>query len=226
MSSFSRYFEKKGNSLIFTGDTLEIFVPSRYDIRGYLNITSMVRTIGFFDMLINGKIKCGYRLAATIEIIPSEIETITKGTESFAKLTLKNGDVFIKDLQYVEDAKISYVLFYEMTFSGHYPDFMKYKDCGTIYDYMAKITGSSFSTCHTIFEIIAMQVARDSKNISTLYRLTPMKNDPTQIGLHSIANVATSTSSRITGSYAKAGLESSIANASERNSLIEDILRE
>jgi hypothetical protein len=221
----SSFFMKKGNSLIFTGDKLEIFIPERYETHGYLNISTTVRTIGFFDMIINDTIETGYKLAALIEIVPSSSEATTVDGDPVIKLTLHKGDVFIRELKFIKDPKISYILFYEMTFTGRYPKFIQYEDCATIYDYIGHTTSGASSISHTIFEIVAMQVTRDSKNVAKLFRHTSMKGDPLFIGLHSIANVATSTSSRITGAYARAGLEASIANASERNSEIEDALR-
>lgn len=226
MSKISKYFTKKGESLIFTGDTLEIFVPKRYENHGYLTVEDSIRTIGFFDMIINGKINTGYKLAATIEIIPSETESVVIDNKNYLKLILKKNDVFIKQLKYVEDGKIMYILFYEMTYFGRYTKFLSYSNCATIYDYIAKTTGTHFSTAHTIFELMIMHTSRDSKDIAKPYRLTLMTKDPRYIGLHSIANVASSTSGRIIGSYSKQGFDASLANASENNSNIEDILRQ
>ncbi len=225
MAKTSTYFKKQKDSLIFIGDKLEIFVPKRYEIHGYLTVASTIKTIGFFDMTINGSIETGYKLAAMIEINPDTVENVTRDGDAFLKLTLNKGDVFIQELKYVEDPKIVYVLFYEMVHSGHYPNFIKYEDCASIFDYIIRTTGGNFDSSHTIWELVFMQVARSKTQISKLHRLTNMKDDPQFIGLHSIANVATSTSSKITGAYARPGLESSIANASEQNSAVEDALR-
>lgn len=222
----SKFFVKKGKSLIFDGDTLEVFIPDRYNIHGYLHVEDTIKTIGFFDMIINGKYKTGYKLGASIEIIPSSIDMVTKGTRQFVKANLKKGDVFIKDLTYIENTTIAYVLFYEMAYSGNYPDFMSYKDTCNIYDYIANATGVKFAACHTIFELISAQLFRANGDISTMYRNTDMTKKPTVMGLHSIAQVATSVTGKINGAYTRQGLESSIANeADPSNSDIEDLLR-
>ncbi len=221
----SGYFTKRGKSVIFTGTTLEIFIPMRYEIHGFLEVGATMKTIGFFDMVINGSIKTGYMLAAIIEIAHSKIETITVGGEQFYKLTLNKGDAFLMDTSYVQIGRVGYALFYEMTNSGHYQEFMSYERCATIYDYIARISGTTFNTNHAVFEMVHAQLFRDSKDIGKLFRNTPMTKEPARLGLRAIAQVATSVTGKISGSYAKQGVESAIANGGDGNSDIEDLLR-
>ena len=220
-----QYFKKKGKSIIFIGDTLEIFVPDRYTTHGYLDITNSVKTIGIFDMQINGKIDTGYLLAGVIEILPSEISTTNIDGQKFHKLLLNKNDVFIKDDKIVGDEKIQYVVFYEMIFGGHYPQFMKYKDVATLFDNVLKATGGSFNTDHMILEMIAATLFRSKKDPTVEYRLTDMKDDPYILPLRSIGYVAKSTTGKILGNYMNEGVDSVLVNTSNTPSEIEDLLR-
>lgn len=226
MNKNSQYFKKDKGKMIFTGKTLEILIPLRYEMHDCLIIENTVKTLGFFDMTINGSIKSGFKLAAMVEITPSETEQVTKGTDTFFKLTLYKGDVFLNDIHYVKNTKLAYVLFYEMTYSGNYPSFLNHEDSVTIYDYVSSVTGMSFNANHAILEMMASQLARSSDDISKLYRLTDMSKKPKVLGLHSIAQLASSVTSKLNGAYMRQGLESSLANESaQTNSDIEDLLR-
>lgn len=224
--SNSKYFTTVKNKKIFNGKKLEIFIPLRYEMHDGLIVEDTVKTIGFFDMTINGSIKSGFKLAALVEICPSEIEQVTKGSTSYLKLTLYKGDVFLNDLNYVRSSSLAYTLFYEMSYSGNYPEFIKYQDTVTIYDYIADTTGMTFNANHAIFEMMMSQQARDKDDISQLYRLTAMTKAAKLMGLHSIAQLATSVTGKINGSYMRQGLASSLAGeASTKNSDVEDLLR-
>ena len=205
---------------------MEIFIPERYGVHDFLQVDDSIITIGFFDMLINGKIKTGYRIAALVEIIPSETETVLIENRSFIKATLNKGDIFLKDTKYVQLPKIGYVLFYEMANSGNYPLYMTYEESSTVYDYIAKICGATFHTNHAIFEMVSSHLFRSSKDIRIPYRNTTMSSEPKKLGLHAIALLAESATGKIIGAYSRQGVEAALANgAPETNSQIEDILR-
>lgn len=224
--SNAKYFTQQKSKTIFSGKKLEIFIPMRYEIHDCLVIEDTIKTIGFFDMVINDTVKSGFMLAAMVEIVPSETEQVTKGNQTFLKLTLYNGDIFLSHMTYVKNSRLAYVLFYEMAHSGHYPDFIQYADTATIYDYISKITGMAFNANHAILEMIASQLARDKDDIATLYRLTPMTKKPNIMGLHSIAQVAMSATGKLGGAYMKQGIQSVIAGeVSNQNSEVEDLLR-
>lgn len=221
-----KYFKTENGRVIFVGKKLECFIPLRYEIHGGLTIEDTVSTIGFFDMVINGTIESGLRLAAIVEIIPTETEKINIDGQPFLKLTLYEGDIFLKHTSCVQSKRLSYILFYEMTNSGHYPKFIKYNDLATLYDYISATTGLKVDTNHAITEMVSAQLARDSADISKLYRHTPMTKDPKLAGLRSIAQVASSATGKISGAYMKQGVQSVIAGeASTQNSEIEDLLR-
>jgi hypothetical protein len=222
----SRFFTKQKDRVIFIGKTLEIYIPERFAMHNCLIVENTVKTLGLFDMVINGSIKSGYKLAAMVEICPSEIDQVTRHGAAFYKLTLYKGDVFLTSQQYVRTTKLSYVLFYEMGYSGHYPEFVSYDDHATIYDYIGEVTGLNTRTNHAIIEMIASQLARDKDDITKLYRLTDMRSAPKIMGLHSIAQIATSATSKLNGAYMRSGMESTLANeASSTNSDVEDLLR-
>lgn len=227
MSQTMNYFKVQGTTLVFTGKQLEVFVPKRYEMHNALTVTDTVKTVGFFDMVINGTIETGMQWAAMITMKPSTMETVQLGKESFLKLTFVQGDTFLTDTRYVRSTRIAYVLFYEMGYGGHIPKFVMNGKTGTIYDYISHVTGLYFNANHAILEMIESQLERDVNDISKLWRLTNRSKKPTRLGLQAVAQLTQSTTGKLSGSYIKQGLESALAHSQDATIIsdIEETLR-
>jgi len=218
-------FKIVGKSVLFVGNKLEIFISDRYAQHGCLELTNEVKTLGIFDMKINGK-SGGYLLPARITIIPSEMENITIGTDKFVKLTLYENDVFIKNRDVVMDEQLAYVVFYEIVYGGKAPKFLTYDDKVFLFDTVSEVTGISFPTDHVVFEMMVAMLHRDKKDISLQYRISDMKDEPMNIPLRLVSHAALSTTSKIIGAYMDDGIDAALVNSSEINSDIEDLLRQ
>ena len=218
-------FKIVGKTVLFVGNKLEILIPDRYAQHGCLELTNEVKTLGVFDMKVNGK-DSGYLLPARITIIPSEMETITVGTDKFVRLTLYENDVFIKNRDVVMDEQLAYVVFYEIIYGGNAPKFLTYDDKVFLFDTVSEVTGISFPTDHVVFEMMVALLHRDKKDISLQYRLGDMKDEPMNIPLRLVSHAALSTTSKIVGSYMDDGIDAALVNSSDINSDIEDLLRQ
>lgn len=224
---YKKYFVKKGDSIVFIGDKLEIFVPDRYGgSHGFLEITNSVKTLGIFDMVVNDSIDIGYLLGAKIEIVPSEISTVSIDGQKFHKLLLNKNDIFIKGEKIISSEQVLYMVFYEMVFSGHYPNFIKYNDVATLFDNVLRATGGSFNTDHMIFEMIGAVLNRNAADITEEYRLTDMKKEPKVLPLRAIGYVSKSTTGKILGNYMNEGVDSVLVNTADTTSEIENLLRQ
>ena len=222
--NFSNKFKVIDKTCLFIGDEMEILIPERYAQHGCLEVTDEVKTLGVFDIKIDGK-KQGYLLPARISIQPSKLETVAVDNEKFLKLTLYTNDIFIKNIDIVEDEQLAYVIFYEFLYSGKAPKFLRYDDKAVLFDTVSKITGIRFPTDHVVFEIMNAALNRDMDNIGLQYRLTDMKKEPRPIPLRLVSHAALSTTSKIVGSYMDDGIDAALVNPSEINSDIEDLLQ-
>jgi hypothetical protein len=220
-----KFFSKKGNSYIFTGDLLEIFINKKYEAEGYLWIGSKVKTIGVFEMLVNGSIELGLMLPSIIEICPDEVGTINRNGTEVVHLTLHKGSVFSTDSKFVEYGGIAEILFSEFVMRGKYPSFLKYDEIGFIWGSIGNITGVNYSSTQSIFEMMAAYMSRSKKDLSVPYRLTDRSQPPVYIGYFNVANLSESFSGRLNGAYARDGLNACLANASSTISPMEEALR-
>lgn len=221
----SKYFKKEKDSLIFIGNKLEIYVPVRYGQHGCLDIEESVKALAIFDMTINESMQTGMLLPAKVTMKPNDIEAIMRDGERYQKMTFLKDDVFIVDTHIVKDEHIAYVMFYEFIYGGKTPRFMTYDHLGFIFEKAVQVTGIHFPTNSAVFEMMVAVLHRDPNDLTKFYRLTDMKKKPLQIPLLTVAHAATSTTTKIVGSYDNEGYDAALINASDVPSEIENLLR-
>lgn len=221
----SKYFKMSKDSMIFIGNTLEVYIPVRYGQHGCLDVSESVKALAIFDMTINGSIDSGMLLPAKVTMKPNNIENILRDGERFQKLTFTKDDVFIVDTHVVKDEHVAYVMFYEFVYGGKTPRFMTYDKIGFIFEEAVQVTGINFPTNSAVFEMMTAVLHRDPKDLTKFYRLTDMKSEPLRIPLRTVAHAATSTTTKIVGSYDNEGFDAALINAADIPSEIENLLR-
>ncbi len=223
---FEKYFKVNDKEeVVFTGDTLEIYIPKRFEEKQFTKIESDISTLAIFEMVVNGKDRMGYFLPAFIKIEPSGIDTVTIGDERFIKASLVKNDLFMKTREIVQTEKIAYLIWNEFIYLGNIPKWMSYLDVINMFKTMQNITGLKFGVPPVVFEIIISHLARTQENLDAEYRLTDMQNPPSFIPLHSVAHAAVSVSARLIGSYFDDAVNVSLIQDQGRSSELEDVLR-
>jgi len=223
---YDKYFKiDKTDAVIFIGNKLEIHIPKRYENHGCVEIGEEVKTLAIFDMIINDSVDTGYFLPAHICIIPTNIETVNINNKTYFKLTLYKGDVFIKNINVVKNPQLAFVMFYEFIFLGNMPKFIDYNKSAFIFDKVKDICGINFRSNKVVFEIMSAHLYRTENDLTQPYRLTDMKNEPVNIPLRAVTHAATSTSSKLIGSYYSSAINSALVNQANESSQVEDLLR-
>lgn len=219
----SKYFQydPKTNRTIFTGDTLHMYFPKRYEANDLLTHTDMLHVLGICRMVINGTIEGGLLLAAIISIRPSETYTETIEEEPYLVAVLKKGDIFMDTNDVIQNDKLGYILWVEFIALGRIPPFITYENIHELFDKIAKLTGIKFPVNHVVFEMVYAHIYRDADNITKKYRHTPRKKPPVIVELRSIAYGPDTTIDKIVGSYSNDGLNSALVNYSDQSSATE-----
>ena len=132
---------------------------------------------------------------------------------------------FIENTRVVQNPNIAYVVFSEFVNGARIPPFIKYNDLAFLFDSVKRITGSGIPAEHATFEMIYAYLARDPKNFKRMWRFTDGKGTPKYFKLNDVPHVAVSTTSKLISAYLKDSIASSMINASEDQSDIEDLLR-
>lgn len=220
-------FSHKDSSspVIFEGDLCEAYVPKRYgDNYGALVIRESVKTLGVFDVIVDG-VLTGLFIPSHVEMYPSQIEEITMDGETYVKLSFHKGDVFLKSLTVVKAPLASFPVYKEMITLGKTMKSIPYEEFPFIFHRLMKVSGINFRVNRALFEVIGAQVTRSLADITIPYRNTDMKGEYQQIPLNDVSHAATSTTSRMVGAWFKDGINAALVHPNDVSSSIEDVLR-
>lgn len=215
ITDIDKYFETRGTEKIFIGEELKIYIPMRYEVYHMLDITETVKTLGVFDMIFDGKYRAGLLMLATIEIDPSEVDTITVGGVKYSVLTLRKGNRFICQTQVIKDQDIIYAVFMEFITRGKWSHIFGYEDVVKLFDHTQELCGSNLPVDHVILEVIYSHLARAKNDIATQFRHTDMSGEFMMIPLRSVSYATTSTAARLLGSYFNDALNSALLQQPE-----------
>ena len=226
MADVSHLFKHEKDGVVrFTGKELIAYIPKRYTNLGKFTIGEKVTTLGIFTMKVDGT-TCGLQIPAMITMDPSEISEGTVEGIQYNILTFRTNDVFMTTTQVIQDKSMGYVIWKEFMGLGNLPSYVTYENIPTIFDDLAEISGSGINVNHAILEMVFAHMFRDPDDRTKLYRLSNTRKEPTTIAIHDVAYGASSTQSRISGSYANQGLNAALLNQSKENAELDDVFRQ
>ena len=220
----NEYLITKGNQVIVKKGPITVLIPRSYEKYKRLNVTDEVDTLAMFEITINGETK-GFFASASVIMKPSVVEYVTDSGQEYLKCTFTEGDIFFKSTQIVKNSNIAYIVFSEYIEKGQIPRFMKYDDLAFLFDTVKRLTGCSIPAEHASFEMIYAHLSRNRNNLKVPYRLTNMSEPPLFLKLKDVPHAATSTTAKLIGSYLNDSIATSMVNAAEDQSDIEDLLR-
>lgn len=227
MADVSKYFfqDPKTNTVRFLGDKLECFIPTRYEMKELLIVGSKISALGIFTMKINDSITCGLQIPAVVIMDPVATRTETIDGDSFFICEFHKNNTFLTTTTVMKDNKLPYLMYLEYLSLGNMPSYITYDNVVGIFDDIDRICGLDLPVDHSIMEIIYAHVYRDAKDLRKYYRHTPMTQPPAQITLRDVAHGASSTHSRLVGSFADDGRNAALLNHSDQNHELEDFWR-
>ena len=220
----NRVLKKEKNSLVCNVDNMVVYISRHFEKYMMLNVSDNVSALAIFEITV-GKESTGFFLPAVVTMSPSSVKFENVNGDEFVRCEFNKGDIFIDDVNVVQNPNIAYVVFEEFIDGGRVPKFMRYDNLAFVFDIVKKITSSSIPAEHAAFEMIYAYLSRDPKNFRQMWRLTQMNGDPKYFKLKDVPHVAVSTSSKLISAYLKDSIASSMVNASEDQSDIEDLLR-
>ena len=216
----------KADKVYVNVDKLECFIPKRYAANNRLILGDKIDVLGIFNMIVNGTEKRGLCIPAMIACSPSDMYNGTSDGESCTVLSFKKGDVFSHSRMLLQDSFIGFFMWNEFIALGHLPSSITYNDVIGLFDNMRKFTGKGIPVNHAVLEMIYAHLYRNPENMTEAYRLTDRTVPPKMINLHDVSYGATTTHSRIFGSYATAGINSALVNTQTKNNELEDVFRQ
>lgn len=220
----NRILNKDKNRLVCMVDNITVYISRNFEKYKMLTIGDDVSALAIFEIVVGNESR-GFFLPAAVKMKPSVVSFETVDGTDFVKCEFHKGDTFIDDTTVVQNANIAYIVFEEFIDGARIPKFMRYDNLAFIFDIIKRITGSSIPAEHAAFEMIYAYLSRNPKNVREMWRLTNMNGSPKYFKLKDVPHVAVSTTSKLISAYLNDSIASSMVNASEDNSDIEELLR-
>lgn len=226
------YFEldEINDCVRFTGDTLHVYIPRRYETLNFLFIEEQISTLGIFKFVINKdtetELEAGLNLPALITMDADESYNETIDDEKYLCAVLHNGSRLLTSLHLVKNDKLYFLLWREFMSLGKIPLFINYENIAFMFDDLKEICGKGISTDHALLEMIYAHIYRDSDDLNKPYRLTSKQKPPEIINLRNVSYGPSGTFSKIAGSFAQDGYNSALLNQTDKNNELEDLWRQ
>lgn len=224
-NEMKKYFKDVDGEVIFTGKTMEVFIPKRYENQDLVLVQDFIRTLAIFEVLIDDKIRKGFLLPALITMLPHETYSANIDGVDYYVGKFITGDKFMTSKTVLKQGHIAYFMFLEFISLGNLPSFIGYEEVAFLFDRAASMCGVKLDFNHSVFEMIYAHLFRDAKDLTKKYRHTDMKKKPAFIELRSVTWGTDSTTSKLVGSYLGDGLNSALVNQSDQPSELENLFR-
>jgi hypothetical protein len=218
-------YNSKDKTMTFTGETLTVLIPKRFEAYGMLALGNIVETIGIMELYIDNKYLSHLHLLAKIKTDPSDIAVFTRDGIDYQILSYQTGDTFLLNTEVVKNPKTMYALHTEFITRGNIPSGYSYDDLSWIYDTAGEIADAKIPVDHAIYEMMFAHLARDNKDMFNQYRYTDMTGGYVFVGLRDVAFAPTSNTARSIGSYFSEGLNAALIKEETQEHLFENLLR-
>ena len=220
--------EEVGERLVAKRD-LAIHIPRSYASGQLGSIESTVRCVGFFAVVVDGYYAVS-NVCAIVTLTPSEINVVKIEDADYLILKFNAGDTVMPLLDLVRTAPLVFNIYDEIVAKGKTPWYLDYVDLGSIFDTAQHHANMNLNADRSILEMMTAARGRNPDDRTKYYRNMIQTSDdlskykPDMIPLRSVAFGATSTTSKLLGSYMNEGLTSALVNPTERLEKVEELL--
>ena len=223
------FFTTKEGALV-TNTKCSIMIPKRFVEIKLATVGSENKTVGICAWIIGNR----YFITMTNAYIPLSPTSISEADVDGDTYVLYNFDantIVCRNMDLVKNSGLVYHIFTEIVAKARVPWFMNYIDRCKVFDSAPKHAGTNITEQEEVTELIISANTRLKKNRDVLLRhaltsvedMIKLEQIPTSI--RAIEYSASSTLTRITGSYMGRGLNSALNHPSERVEKIEEYLR-
>lgn len=181
-----KFLEQDGESIRFTGDILNVYLPKNYFESGVASYNgNEVNTIAYFffevkTFAMEEKDEMGHiytfklpaRIVFEFDDKNSKIMNIKDtGDIQYDILTMNRGSIFVKNIN-VEKSAANAKDFLYMLHKGRFPSLIPYDEIINIYMQNIDLNGMDLGCQNTIYEMMIGELMRNKKNVKEPFRKT------------------------------------------------------
>lgn len=216
---------------VVTINGCKIIFPVRYVQAKLAQLDYHVTYYGCFCMLdMEEKYYSVHNGLVRMTSIPDDISTIEINGEPYYRLTFEAGSTVFEQTTVLKDSDLVSDVYTEFVNKGSVPFFMDYDDVLRLFDTDKEYGGVSLSTTYEAIEIPLSIIARNPNDLTQYYReilneVDPKVVKPVYVAANSVTYSASSTVTKLTGSYFTEGLVSAINNPTKQTDALDYVLR-
>lgn len=221
---------ENGDSLLVKQDC-KIYVPVLWEEKGLVSIGNEVIIPAVFAISVEDKYY-GVSLAITnLTITPSETNTVDTPDGRYYEFVFDAGSVLCPDLETPRVQELAYYIFDLFVSSGKIPMFLSYIDLASLFMEAEYHVGLRLGANVAVIPMIIATIARLKSDRTRYYRHAikdiseVTTNPPVYISFSDVTYNATNTVAKLMGAYYNLGVNSALANPSERLEQFEIPLR-
>jgi hypothetical protein len=225
-----KHFVVSKDGVLMTNAACSIMIPKRFVEVKLATVGSENKTVGICAWIV-GRSYFITMTNAFIPLKPSSISETDIDGDCYVLYHFDANSVVSPSLDLVKNSGIVYHIFTEIIAKARVPWFINYLDRCKVFDSAPKHAGTNITEQVEVTELIVAHNTRLKSDRSKMFRhavktvadLTQKEQVPTSI--RTIEYSASSTLTRIAGSYQNRGFIAALNNPSERVEKIEEYLR-
>lgn len=223
-----KYLTVTSTHALVTAQDCEIHMPIRFPDRELGSVGTLNTCYGFFPLIMSDGNYMVFNFNAICELNPYKFTETTIEEEEYIVLHFKKGDVVIKSLDVVRSDTLIENAMDEFIFKGKLPWYADYdKDVCKLFSTASSHADNRIAFSNQLFELLGSSVCRLKSDVTKYIRDNDKKGGvPFQsVGINNIYYSVQSPINKITGSYMREGVISSLNIRSKKIGKIEKILR-
>lgn len=223
-------FSTSAEGILTAKENCSIMIPKRFAERSMATVGSENRTIGICAWIVGDR----YFVTMTnayIPLTPMSTREVNVDGDVYIEFLFQKGGIVCPNTKLVKDSRVMFQISEEILAKARVPWYLNYVDRMKLFRSGRKHAGTNIGSQREVVEIMTATNTRSRKDRSKFFRET-LRNQldiysPDQVptALKTVEDSATTTLTRLTGSYQDRGITSALVNPSERVEPIEAYLR-
>lgn len=218
------------NGILTAKENCAIMIPKRFVERSLATVGSENRTIGICAWIVGDR----YFVTLTnayLPITPLSTREVLVDGDVYVLFEFQKNGVVCPNVNLVKDSRVMFQISEEILAKARVPWYMNYEDRMKMFRSGLKHAGTFIGSQREVVEIMTAANTRSKKDRAKFFRETLRKQEDAKNGdqvptaLKTVEDSATTTLTRITGSYMDRGMTAALNNPSERVEPIEEYLR-
>jgi hypothetical protein len=225
------YLKELEDGRLVTNKGCKIYIPTRFAERELAYVGIETQIVGIFAMTVEDKYYSIMMVNAMMRIDPTATNKVQMDGDEYYEFVFDPGATVVASTMLVQTDTLVYKIYNEIFSKGRVPWYLSYTDLGKLFDTAKEHANANIGQNQEVTELIASLIARNPANRHQYYRqaITSFEdlliNPPAVIPLRSVTFAATSTLTKLAGSYARDGLVSALVTPTNRVERIEALLR-